>query len=127
MTSAPLPLWIEAVVALFLLISAAMVLASAFGLLSLTDYFARMHAPAITTTMAVWCTANAAVLYFSAREGGLALYYWLIAIFMIITVPITTALLARTALFRMRETNTPGTPPPIPPIPPQLGQPDSGS
>jgi multicomponent K+:H+ antiporter subunit G len=105
-------LWIEITVALLLLVSAVMALASAAGLIRLSGIFPRMHLPALTATLGVWCVTTAAVLYFSALDGGLAAYYWLVAIFMTITVPITTVLLTRATLFRMRAQHTPNIPPP---------------
>jgi multicomponent K+:H+ antiporter subunit G len=103
-------LWIESIVALLLLVSAVMALASATGLVRLRGAFPRMHLPALTATLGVWCVTSAAVLYFSALDGGLAAYYWLVAIFMTITVPITTVLLTRATLFRTRTEHAPDTP-----------------
>ena len=113
MNEAAVPTWVELTVAALLLVSAVLALASAWGLARLPDFFARMHVPALTTTLGVWCVTIAAVLYFSALEDGLALYYWLIAIVMSITAPITTVLLARAALFRSRQQKKPGVPPPV--------------
>jgi len=49
-----------------------------------------------------WCVALAAMLYFSALDSRLALHPWLILILLSMTVPVTTLLLARVALFRWR-------------------------
>jgi multicomponent K+:H+ antiporter subunit G len=111
--SPALPLWIEVTVALLLLVSAVTALASALGLVGRRGFFARMHMPALTATLGVWCVAGAAVLYFSALDGGLAAYYGLVAVFMTITVPVTTVLLTRAALFRLRAHRTAGIPPPL--------------
>jgi multicomponent K+:H+ antiporter subunit G len=105
-------LWIESLVAVLLLVSALMTLASAVGLARLPSIFPRIHLPALTATLGVWCVTTAAVLYFSALDGGLAAYYWLVTIFMAITVPITTVLLTRVSLFRMRSQRDPAAPPP---------------
>ncbi|MCL1961659.1 MAG: monovalent cation/H(+) antiporter subunit G [Desulfovibrionaceae bacterium] len=108
-----MPPWIEIIVGALLLVSAVMALASGAGLIRLSGFFPRMHAPALTATLGLWCVTSAAVLYFSALEGALAAYYWLVALFMAITVPITTVLLTRTALQRLRANHAPGTPPPL--------------
>ncbi|MEZ5630388.1 MAG: Na+/H+ antiporter subunit G [Burkholderiaceae bacterium] len=108
-----MPLWIEIVVAVLLLLSAVMAVASALGLVRLGDFFRRMHVPALTATLGVWCVTIASVFYFTALTGTLALDVWLIAILMSITVPVTTVLLARAALFRMRQRGDPTVPPPI--------------
>ncbi|MCA0327309.1 MAG: Na+/H+ antiporter subunit G [Proteobacteria bacterium] len=113
MNAADAPLWVEVLVALLLLVSAVMALTSAIGLVRLRDFFARMHMPALTATLGVWCVTLAAVVYFSALRQGLSLSYWLVSILMAITVPVTTVMLARAALFRLRGRHDPGIPPPV--------------
>jgi multicomponent K+:H+ antiporter subunit G len=46
--------------------------------------------------------ALASIIYFSALKSGPVLHAWLIPILLSITVPVTTLLLARAALFRKR-------------------------
>jgi len=102
-----LPFWVELIVALLLLASGALALVGAIGLLRLKTFFQRMHAPAVTTSLCIWCVALAAIVYFSARDGRLELQAWLIMILLTITAPITTSLLARAALFRQRPAKGP--------------------
>ncbi|MCV2353427.1 Na+/H+ antiporter subunit G [Paucibacter sp. B2R-40] len=97
-----LSLWIEVPVGILLLISAAFCLAAAVGVLRFKTFFMRMHPPALAFTLATWCVALATIIYFSALEQGLALDAWLIIILLALTVPVTTIMLARTALFRTR-------------------------
>jgi multicomponent K+:H+ antiporter subunit G len=99
-----LPLWVEGMVALLLLASGALALIGAIGLLRLKTFFQRMHAPAVTTSLCIWCVALASILYFSARDAKLELQPWLIILLLAVTAPITTSLLARAALFRKRTT-----------------------
>ncbi len=94
--------WSEIVVALLLLASGAVVLAAALGLWRLPDFFARMHAPALASTLAAWIVTLASIVHFSARAGELSLHVWLIIIILSITAPVTTIVLARAALFRRR-------------------------
>ena len=103
MTPEPLPLWIEAIVAALLVCSAVFVLAAAWGLVRLKDFFQRMHPPALVFVWGSWCVSLASIIYFSALAHGPELHVWLIIILLSITVPITTALLARAALFRGRQ------------------------
>ena len=56
----------------------------------------------VREALASWAAALASALYFSALQQGLALQAWLIIIFLCLTVPVTTIMLARTALFRTR-------------------------
>lgn len=107
------PMWIEAIVGLLIVAGALFALVGAWGLLRLPDFFLRMHSPALASTIGAWCMAAASVLYFSAREGRLVLLVWLIPVFLSITVPITTSLLARAGLFRAREAGRKDVPPPV--------------
>jgi multicomponent K+:H+ antiporter subunit G len=102
-----MPPLIEIVVAALLLLSGAVVLVAALGLWRLPDFFLRMHAPALASTLAAWIVALASIVHFSVREGSLALHMWLIIIVLSITAPITTIMLARAALFRRRKAGDP--------------------
>ena len=97
-----LPLWVEVLVALLLVISSVFALIGALGILRMKSYFQRMHPPAPASTMGSWAVALASILYFSALKSGPVLHAWLIPVLMSITVPVTTLLLARAALFRKR-------------------------
>ena len=97
------PLWTEIVVAILLVLSAVFCLSAAWGLVRLKSFFQRMHPPALASTGSAWCVTLASIVYFSALAEGPELHVWLIIILLSITVPITTALLARAALFRGRQ------------------------
>ena len=113
LTLAPLS---EIVVALLLLASAVVVLIAALGLCRLPDFFSRMHAPALASTLAAWIVTLASIVHFSARDGVLALHVWLIIVVLSITAPVTTVVLARAALFRRRQAGD-ALPPPLQPRP----------
>jgi multicomponent K+:H+ antiporter subunit G len=106
-----IPFWAEAVVSVLLIVSGLFVVISAVGFLRLPDFFLRMHPPALAYTFSSWCVALAAMLYFTMREGRPVLHPWLVVVLLSITVPVTTVLLARVALFRRRTAGTPDTPP----------------
>jgi len=105
--------WTQAVVALLLLLSGGVVLIAASGLWRLPDFFSRMHAPALASTLGAWIVTFASIVHFTAHaeEGGLALHVWLIIIVLSITAPVTTMVLARAALFRRRQAGDPLPPP----------------
>ena len=109
------PFWVEAAVAGLLVSSGVFVVISALGFLRLPDFFLRMHPPALAYTFGSWCVTLAGILYFSMLEGRVALHPWLIIILLSITVPVTTLLLARVALFRRRVAGATDTPPPLTP------------
>lgn len=100
--SGELSMWIEGAVAVLLVLSGLFALLGAMGLVRLKDYFQRMHPPALASTLGAWSVALASILYFSALKSGPVLHAWLIPILLSITVPVTTLLLARAALFRKR-------------------------
>jgi multicomponent K+:H+ antiporter subunit G len=109
------PYWAEVVVAALLVASGLFVVISAIGFLRLPDFFLRMHPPALAYTFGSWCVALAGILYFSVLESRVALHPWLIIILLSATVPVTTVLLARVALFRRRSAGATDTPPALSP------------
>lgn len=103
MSTVALPLWAQVIIAALVLAGAALALLGSIGLLRLPTFFERVHAPAIIATGACWCILYASVLFFSLQGEGLALQPLLIAVFIAITVPITTIFLMRASLFRARQ------------------------
>ncbi len=93
----------EIVVAALLLASGLVVLLAAVGLLRLADFFQRMHAPALASSLASWIVTLATIVHFGSRGEGLALHTWLVIIVLSITAPVTTVVLSRAALFRRRQ------------------------
>ena len=110
-----IPLWLEVIVAILLVSSGLLVLVSALGFLRLPDFFQRMHPPALAYTFGNWCVALAGILYFSTIESRAVLGPGLISIILAVTVPVTTVLLARVALFRRRAAGAADPPPLTPP------------
>jgi multicomponent K+:H+ antiporter subunit G len=108
-----MPVWAELIIAALLVLSGVFVLISAAGLVLLKHFFVRMHPPALAYTLGTWCVALASVLYFSLLESRLMLHPLVIPILLAISVPVTTLLLARVALFRRRIAGIEGTPPPL--------------
>lgn len=109
------PFWVETVVATLLVFSGVFVVISAIGFLRLPDFFMRLHPPALAYTFGSWCVALAGILYFSFMESRAVLHPWLIVILSSITVPVTTVLLSRVALFRRRAAGAADTPPRLTP------------
>ncbi|RZJ04510.1 MAG: monovalent cation/H(+) antiporter subunit G [Rubrivivax sp.] len=97
----------DLIVAALLLASACLVLTAALGLWRLPDFFLRMHAPALASTLAAWLVAAGSIVHFSARGAGLSLQAWIIIVLLSITAPVTTVVLARAALFRRRQAGDP--------------------
>ena len=98
-----LPLWADITISVLVLAGASIALLGSFGLLRLRTFFERVHAPAIIATLACWCIMYATLLYFSLQDKGLAVHVLLIALFVAVTVPVTTIFLMRASLFRARQ------------------------
>ena len=93
---------LDLLVALLLIASGGLALVGALGLWRLDDFFLRMHPPALANTLASWAVGLASVVHFTASAGRLVLHQWIMVVLLCVTVPVTTALVARAALFRMR-------------------------
>ena len=102
----------DIVVGGLLLASGCLALTAAMGLWRLSNFFLRMHAPALASTLAAWLVTLGSTVHFSVREQGLSLHVWLIIILLSITAPVTTVLLARASLFRRRQAGD-SLPPPL--------------
>ena len=107
-----IPAWSEILVAVLLPASGAVVLAAAVGLLRLPDFYLRMHAPALASTLAAWLVTFASIVHFSTRAGEVSLHVWLIIVVLSITAPVTSMVLARAAIFRERVAGA-RLPPPL--------------
>ncbi|MDB5820296.1 MAG: Na+/H+ antiporter subunit [Rhizobacter sp.] len=98
-----MPLWAELIVSVLLLAGSLLALVGALGVLRLPTFFLRMHGPSLGVTLGTWFVALSSIVYFSAAESRLMIHGILIPLFLAITVPITTILLTRAALFRHRR------------------------
>lgn len=105
--------WVELVAAFLLVMSGVVVVISALGFLCMRDFFLRMHPPALAYTVGTWSTALAGSLYFSVLESRPVLFPLLIIGLLSVTVPVTTVLLARVSIFRLRLAGAADTPEPL--------------
>ena len=105
-----LPLWAQILVAALVFGGALIALLGSMGLWRLKSYFERVHAPSIIATMGCWLIMHATWIYFSVSGQGFVMHSVLIAIFVAVTVPITTIFLMRAALFRARRAGEPVPP-----------------
>ncbi|MCB4822095.1 monovalent cation/H(+) antiporter subunit G [Roseicella aerolata] len=117
--AANLPLWAALPVALLLLTGAGLGLIGSVGLLRLRNFYERIHAPTLATTLGIGFILLASALHFSVLQSRPVLHEVLIAVLMVITTPVTLMLLARAALYRDRREGDPE----VPPLPPQVSRP----
>lgn len=110
------PLWAAALVSLLLVLGSLLALIGSAGLLRLGNFYDRVHAPTLGTTLGIGSVLFASILFFSVLQSRPVIHEVLIAVFMVVTTPITLMLLARAALYRDRqEANSEVPMPELPP------------
>jgi multicomponent K+:H+ antiporter subunit G len=106
------PPFVAAAVALLVLLGAALALIGSFGLLRLPTFYERVHPPTMGATLGAGFTLAASMLLFSVLASRPVLHEIVIAVFMVVTTPVTYMLLVRAAVLRDpggRENATPET------------------
>jgi len=98
----------ELLLAVLLLAGCAFTLLGAVGLIKLSDFFRRIHAPAKASTLGVGCILLASIGYHTWYGAGLHPRELLITVFLFLTAPISAHLMSRAALSLM------GGPPSVP-------------
>lgn len=98
-----LPPWAAVTVAVLALAGALLAFIGSLGLLRLRNFYQRVHAPTLGTTMGTFLMVAASVTCFSVLHGRPVLHEILIGAFLTVTTPITLMLLVRAALYRDRE------------------------
>ena len=101
--AANLPAWAAIATSLLLVFGATLALIGSIGLLRLASFYDRVHAPTLGTTLGIGSVLIASMLFFSVLQTRPVLHELLIAVFMVVTTPITLMLLARAALYRDRR------------------------
>jgi multicomponent K+:H+ antiporter subunit G len=119
-----LPAWAALLTALFVLVGATVTLIGSLGLLRLGNFYARVHAPTLGTTLGMGSILAGSALCFSVLETRLVVHEILIAVFVTLTTPVTLMLVVRAALYRDRaegSTEVPAVGAVEDPIPPREG------
>jgi len=96
------PTWAAVPAAILVLAGASLALIGSLGLVRLRSFYERVHAPTLGTSMGMACVLLASMIIFSALQARPVLHELLIAVFMLVTTPVTLMLLARAALYRDR-------------------------
>ena len=97
-----LPVWAALLTALLVLVGAAVTLIGSLGLLRLGNFYARVHAPTLGTTLGMASILIGSALYFSVLEARPLVHEILMAVFVTLTTPVTLMLVVRAALYRDR-------------------------
>lgn len=104
MIQAPdLPGWAAILVGLLLLGGALVTLIGTLGLLRLRNFYERVHAPTLGTTLGSGAILLASMTCFSVLQSRPVIHEILIGIFITVTTPVTLMLLARATIYRDRS------------------------
>ena len=109
--AAGLPAWAALLTAFCVLVGAAVTLIGSLGLLRLGNFYARVHAPTLGTTLGMASILIGSALFFSMLETRPVVHEILIAVFVTLTTPVTLMLLVRAALYRDRREGREDVPP----------------
>ena len=102
-----IPLWLAVPIALLLLLGSFLTLLGTIGLVQLKSFYDRLHTPTLGTSWGVASIALSSMLLFSWLGGRVVLHEAVLAIFVMITTPVTLMLLGRAALHRDRAEKSP--------------------
>ena len=89
--------WVAIPVSLLLVLAGALVLVGSLGLLRLSNFYQRLHGPAMINTLGAGSVLIASMLYFSALQTRPVVHELLITVFVLLTSPVTAMLLMRAA------------------------------
>lgn len=98
-----LPPWAAILVAVLVLSGALFAFIGSLGLLRLKNFYQRVHAPTLGTTLGTFLMLAGSITCFSVLQGRPVFHEILIGVFLTVTTPITLMLLVRAALYRDRE------------------------
>ena len=98
-----LPPWAAMAVGILALSGALLAFVGSLGLLRLRNFYQRVHAPTLGTTMGTFLMVAASITCFSVLQARPIVHELLIGVFLTVTTPITLMLLVRAALYRDRE------------------------
>lgn len=110
--AASVPLVLAVLIGLLVVLGALFALIGSVGLLRLGSFYERVHPPMLGTTFGVGLTLIASMLLFSTLESRPVLHEIVIAVFPIVTTPVSFMLLVRAAVHRDRAERSvrPGEP-----------------
>lgn len=97
-----LPSWAALAVAMLTLAGAVLAFVGSLGLLRLRQFYQRVHAPTLATTLGLYLLLVATFLFFLIHSQHAVVHVLIIGACTTVTTPITLMLLVRAALARER-------------------------
>lgn len=104
------PLWLAVPVAFLLILGSSLTLLGTIGLVQLKSFYERLHAPTLGTSWGVASIVLSSMMLFSWLGGRLVVHEAVLAVFVMITTPVTLMMLGRAALHRDRTEQSPELP-----------------
>jgi multicomponent K+:H+ antiporter subunit G len=101
-----LPLWLAILVSVCVVAGAGLTMAGCLGLVRFPDFYRRIHAPTMGTSMGGGLILLASAIFFTVTQERLVIHELVIFLFVTVTTPVTLMLLARATLFRDRIEET---------------------
>ncbi len=93
-----MPFWLELITSLLLLCGGVFIVLGSLGMIRLSDFYTRLHAPTKATTLGVGSLLIGAMLLSSYQSGEISIYPLLITLFLLLTTPVSTHMLVKSAL-----------------------------
>jgi multicomponent K+:H+ antiporter subunit G len=98
-----LPLWAGIPATVLLVVGGVLAFTGSWGLLRLKDFYSRIHAPTLGSTLGSSCVLGASMLVFSAIEGRPVIHEVVITLFLVLTLPVGAMLLVQAASYRDKQ------------------------
>ena len=105
------PLWAAIPVSLFLILGSFLCLTGALGLVRMSNFYQRIHGPALINTLGAGSILLASMVFFTSMQGRLVIHELLIVVAILMTAPVTTMMLTRAAVSRDRRSGRKDIPP----------------
>lgn len=102
-----LPDWAAIVTAVLIVFGATLTLLGAIGLLRFENFYRRVHAPTLGTTLGAGSILIGSMVCFSVLQSRPVVHEILIAVFLTVTTPVTLMFLVRAAYARDRQEGNP--------------------
>lgn len=103
MIQVDLPMWAGIPTIILLITSGILAIVGSSSLVRFKDFYSRLHPPVLVSTFSTICVLCASVLAFSAIGEHFATHEILIALFLVITLPISSISLMQAALYRDQQ------------------------
>jgi multicomponent K+:H+ antiporter subunit G len=98
-----IPVWAAVPAAILLILGGLLTVIGSLGLVRLRDFYQRIHAPSMGSTLGLGCVLIASMILSSFLRGTPVVHDILITVFVVTTAPITTMLLMRAAVRRPKD------------------------